>query len=360
MSGTVEARTQWMHPLETKGRYRAGLCAERPDHIEVRVFGAGVTVAEGLCSFKEREKKSKEMNPQPTIAIISPGDMGHAIGAVLRQHGLRILTNLQDRSARTAALAAQAGMIDVADDQTLVREADILLSVLVPAQATACAERVAAAVRATHTTLLFADCNAISPRTVQSIEYLLREAGADVVDVGIIGLPPQAGRAETRLYVSGPAAERLKVLNEYGLEIRAMGPTVGQASGLKMCYASVTKGLTALASEALTAGRALGLADVLTDELRDSQGALFQWFERQIPSMPPKAYRWVGEMEEIARTFADLDLPPQMLEGAAALYRLVERTELGRETPEERHLGQTLEEVTAILAAALKKEADQP
>src|SRR5260370_35231515 len=90
------------------------------------------------------------MNPQPTIGIISPGDMGHAIGAVLRQHGLRILTNLQDRSARTAALAAQAGMIEVADDQTLVREADILLSVLLAAQAAACAERVAAAERRPH------------------------------------------------------------------------------------------------------------------------------------------------------------------------------------------------------------------
>lgn len=98
----------------------------------------------------------------------------------------------------------------------------------------------------------------------------------------------------------------------------------------------------------------------MTDELRESQPELFRWFERQIPRMPPKAYRWVGEMEEIARTFADLGLPPQMLEGAAALYRLVERTELGTETPEERHRGQTLVEVTAILAAALKQEADQP
>src|SRR5258708_25737469 len=137
------------------------------------------------------------MNPQPTIGIISPGDMGHAIGAVLRQQGLRIVTTLQHRSARTAALAAQAGMIDVADDQTLVREADILLSVLVPAQAAACAERVAAAVRATHTTLLFADCNAISPRTGQSIADRLREAGADGVGVGIIGSPPQSGAAGT-------------------------------------------------------------------------------------------------------------------------------------------------------------------
>jgi 3-hydroxyisobutyrate dehydrogenase-like beta-hydroxyacid dehydrogenase len=125
-----------------------------------------------------------------------------------------------------------------------------------------------------------------------------------------------------------------------------------------MCYASLTKGLTALAIEALTAGEALGLTEILTGELRESQAELLGWFERQIPRMPPKVYRWVGEMEEIARTFADLGLPPQMLEGAAALYRLVERTELGAETPEERHLGQTLTEVTDILAAALQQAAN--
>ncbi len=102
------------------------------------------------------------------------------------------------------------------------------------------------------------------------------------------------------------------------------------------------------------------LADVLTDELQDSQGELFKGFARQIPRMPPKAYRWVGEMEEIARTFADLSLSSQMVEGAAALYRLVGQTELGEETPAERHLGQTLEEVTGILASALKEEADHP
>jgi 3-hydroxyisobutyrate dehydrogenase-like beta-hydroxyacid dehydrogenase len=123
-----------------------------------------------------------------------------------------------------------------------------------------------------------------------------------------------------------------------------------------MCYASLTKGLTALATQALTAGEALGLSETLTGELRESQAELFAWFERQVPRMPPKAYRWVGEMEEIARTFADVGLPPEMLQGAAALYRLVEQTDLGAETPEERHLGQTLPEVIAILTTALKKE----
>jgi 3-hydroxyisobutyrate dehydrogenase-like beta-hydroxyacid dehydrogenase len=273
------------------------------------------------------------MKAQPTIGIVSPGDMGHALSAVLVQHGLRVLTNLKGRSPRTVALATQAGITDVGDDETLVREADMLLSVLVPAQAHAFAERIAAAMRATGSTPLFADCNAVSPRTVRSIERLLREVGTEVVDVGIIGAPPRAGRAETRLYASGPGAERLAILGEYGLDVRVIGLQVGQASGLKMCYASLTKGLTALATQALTAGQALGLSEALTGELRESQPELFAWFERQIPRMPPKAYRWVGEMEEIARTFADVGLPPQMPEGAVALYRLVELTELGTETP---------------------------
>jgi 3-hydroxyisobutyrate dehydrogenase-like beta-hydroxyacid dehydrogenase len=296
------------------------------------------------------------MTAHPTIGIVSPGDMGHALGAVLVQHGLRVLTTLQGRSPRTVALAAQAGIINVGDDNALVREANLLLSVLVPAQAYAFAERMAAAMRATGSTPLFADCNAISPRTVLSIERLLREVGAEVIDVGIIGSPPGAGKAETRLYASGPGAKRLSSLNEYGLDVRVIGSQVGQASGLKMCYASLTKGLTALATQALTAAAALGLSETVTGELRESQAGLFAWIERQVPRMPPKAYRWVGEMEEIARTFADVGLPPQMLEGAAALYRLVEQTELGDETPEERHLGQTLPELIAILAHSLKKE----
>ena len=299
------------------------------------------------------------MIAHPTIGIVSPGDMGHALGTVLVQHGLRVLTNLRDRSPRTIALAAQAGITDVSDDETLVREADMLLSVLVPAKAHALAERIAAAMPATGSTPLFVDCNAISPRTVRSIERLLRTVGVEVVDVGIIGAPPRAGRAETRLYASGPGAERLSVLGEYGLDVRMIGPQVGQASGLKMCYASLTKGLTALATQALVAGEVLGLSETLIGELRESQAELLGWFERQIPRMPPKAYRWVGEMEEIARTFNDLGLPPQMLEGAAALYRLVEQTELGTETPEERHRGQSLAEVTAILAEALTKETKQ-
>jgi 3-hydroxyisobutyrate dehydrogenase-like beta-hydroxyacid dehydrogenase len=293
------------------------------------------------------------MSSRPTIGILSPGDMGHAIGARLRRHGLRVITSLVGRSNRSAALAGKAGIIDVGEDRVLVQEADILLSILVPSEATACAERIATALQAAPTNLLFADCNAIAPRTVQAMQGIVTAAGAEFVDVGIIGGPPRNDDAGPRLYVSGAQAEQFAVLKEYGLDIRVLGPNIGQASGLKMCYASLTKGLTALATEALTAGKALGLSDALAAELQSSQPVLYRMFQGGVPAMPPKAYRWVGEMEEIARTFADLGLPPEMLEGAAAIYRFVEQTELGCEIPESRKRGQTIEEVTDILANAL-------
>jgi len=290
-----------------------------------------------------------------TVGIISPGDMGHAIGAVLHQHGMRIVTNLRGRSARTLALAKEAGISDVFDDETLVREADILLSILPPDRAYAFAERIAAIVRKTGATLLFVDCNAIAPRTAQALDQLLTEAGASFVDVCIIGSPPQAGKPGPRLYASGSQAEDMALLRTYGLDVRVLGPHNGQASGLKMCYASLTKGLTALATEALVAGRTMGLHEALAAELQALP--LFNVIERSVPGMPPKAYRWVGEMREIAKTFSDLGLPPQMPEGAANLYRFIEGTVLGGETPEQRHHGQTLGEVVEILASALAEQS---
>jgi 3-hydroxyisobutyrate dehydrogenase-like beta-hydroxyacid dehydrogenase len=294
------------------------------------------------------------MNIQ-TIGLLSPGDMGHAIGAVLHQHGLRVITNLHGRSARTATLAKTAGIIDVSDDRMLVREADMLLSILPPAQAYSFAERITSALRETGADMLFVDCNAIAPRTVQAIEQLITAAGASFVDVGIIGGPPQPASQGPRLYASGPRAEDVAQLAEYGLDIRVLGSQSGQASGLKMCYASITKGFTALATEALVASQVLGLQDALLAELQALP--LFNTIKRSVPAMPPKAYRWVGEMEEIAATFADLGLSPQMHQGAAALYHFVEGTILGTETPEQRQHGQTLEDAITILATALAERS---
>ena len=290
-----------------------------------------------------------------TVGLLSPGDMGHSIGGVLRTYGLRVLTHLGGRSARTRSLAERAGIEDTSSLETLVGEADVLLCVLVPARAVEVAQEVAAAIRAAAADLLYVDCNAVSPRTVRLVGETIQAAGGRFADVGIIGPPPR--KPGTRFYASGPGAGEFAELAAFGLDVRVIGDEIGQASGLKMCYGALTKGLTALGTELLVAAHRLGLADVLRAEQRESIPGVLTWLERSLPSMPPKAYRWVGEMEEIAATFADLGLTPNILQGAADMYRFVAETSIGQESPETRDPNRGLDGVVAALAEALREPA---
>ena len=115
---------------------------------------------------------------KPTIAIMSPGDMGHAVAAVLRQGGLRVISQLDGRSQRTRALADRAGIEEVADDAALVREAEIILAIVVPAAAVALAERIARAIAASGARPLYVDCNAIAPQTTRRIAEVIEGVGA--------------------------------------------------------------------------------------------------------------------------------------------------------------------------------------
>src|SRR6476646_10338201 len=125
-----------------------------------------------------------------TVGILSPGDMGSGVGTVLHQHGLRVLTCLAGRGQGSRERAAQAGIEDVADLDTLVRECDVILSIIPPSVAGAVADQVAAAVKATGADLLYADCNAIAPSTAQSVGRSILASGARFADAGIIGGPP--------------------------------------------------------------------------------------------------------------------------------------------------------------------------
>ncbi|MDQ6673125.1 MAG: DUF1932 domain-containing protein [Chloroflexota bacterium] len=255
-----------------------------------------------------------------TAGILSPGEMGSGVGTVLHQHGLRVLTRLAGRGPDSRARAQDAGFEDVPDLEALVRQADVVLSIVPPSVAGSVADQVAAAVRATGADVLYADCNAVAPSTVQRIATTLLDAGARFADAGIIGPPPT--RPGNRIFASGAGAGDLQMLAAFGLDVRVLGPDVGQASGLKMCYAALTKGLQALGAELLVAARLLGVEDTLREEQNEgaSLAAVRHFVERSLPTMPPKAYRWIGEMEEIARCFEDLGLPGRMLLGAADVY----------------------------------------
>jgi 3-hydroxyisobutyrate dehydrogenase-like beta-hydroxyacid dehydrogenase len=284
-----------------------------------------------------------------TIGILSPGDMGHAIGAVLRQHGVRVVAALDGRSERTRRLAEEAGIQNVGSIERLVTEADLVLSVLVPSAAVSAAEQVAGAMRAAGKSLLYADCNAIAPQSARAIDVLIREAGGQFVDASIIGGPPR-GAGSPRIYASGRHAAELEPLRAAGLDIRLLGEEVGAASGLKMCYGALTKGFVAIGTELLVAAHRMGLDAALREELSNSQKVMLDALARSIPAMPSKAHRWIGEMEEIAATFGALGLPANLYQGVADLYRQVAATPLGQEAPEEQDRSRSLAEVIAALA----------
>ena len=286
-----------------------------------------------------------------TVGIISPGDMGHVVSRVLIDHGLRVVSCLAERSQRTQRLAAKAGVTDLLSYAELVEQADLILSILVPAQAVKAAQRVAEAT--TQADVLYVDCNAVAPRTVKKIDRIIKNVGGNFLDASIIGPPPRSDES-TRFYASGPNVEQLSILNRYGLEIRPLGQEIGQASAIKMCYAALTKGLTALCAELLTAAETLGVSADLAEEFELSQTALYQRMQKGLPSLPSKSRRWIGEMEEIAVTFADVGLTPNILAGAADIFRFISQTELANLSPEQPDAFPSMEKMITQLARDLQ------
>ncbi|HEX2828738.1 MAG TPA: DUF1932 domain-containing protein [Burkholderiales bacterium] len=268
------------------------------------------------------------------VGVLSPGDMGQAVAGRIKATGREVYTSLAGRSERTAALAKEAGLTDAGSVRKVVETCDAVLSVMNPGSAVDAAREVAQAMRKTKKKLVYVDCNAIAPQTVKEIETLISEAGGTFIDGGIIGPPPR-GKAKTKLYISGPNATLLTEIEDEQLRIRVVGERNGDASAVKMCYASMTKGTMALGMELLIAARKLGVEEQVVAEMQDSQGDMLEWVLSRSVSMPPKAYRWVPEMNEIAKTFEGAGLTPRILLGAADMYEFIAATPLGKESPED-------------------------
>lgn len=285
-----------------------------------------------------------------TVGILSPGDMGHAVGRVLRENGAEVLSCLQGRSERTRGLCRAAGIEEADSFDELVERCDLVLSILVPAESEAAARTVAKAMICTGSELTYVDCNAVSPGTAKRVMAIVEEAGGRFVDAGIIGGPPRDRHSGTRFPASGPHASGFASLTEYGLKVNVVGNEVGQASGLKMCYAASTKGPSALMVELLTAAHRMGLYDALVEHLGEAR---LQQAERSVGGVPSKAHRWVGEMEEIAKTFAEVGLTPKTYTGAAEIFTMVAESPLGDERPETRDESRPLEETIRVLAESI-------
>jgi 3-hydroxyisobutyrate dehydrogenase-like beta-hydroxyacid dehydrogenase len=284
------------------------------------------------------------------IGIMSPGDMGQAVALQLRAKGFNVCTALEGRSDRTRALAREAELTDAGSIGQLVARCDVVLSIMDPGSAVAFARLAADGLRATGSNTLIVDCNAIAPDTVRQIADIIQQGGGRFLDGGIIGPPPR-GKAKTSLYVSGPGAGNLEQLAGPQLIVRAIGEGISDASALKMCYGALNKGTQALWLEVLIAAQRLGVADLLEQQLQQSQTERYNWALGQFPPLPPKAYRWVPEMLEISKTLGAVGMTAKMFEGAADVYRFVAATSLGKETPESRDKTQGGKDIVRLLAS---------
>jgi len=250
----------------------------------------------------------------PVVAVIAPGMMGAAVGKRLADHGLKVLTSLKGRSAETTARAKAAGMVSASDEE--IAATDFILSILPPGDAVALAQRFAPALTASNSKPVFVDCNAVSPPTVERIAAAVAPTGSPFVDAGIIGAPPKPGDAGPRFYASGPDAPRFAKLKDFGLDVRVLAGPMSAASAMKMSYAGITKGTQAL-------GAAMLLADALFAELQGSQPQMLAWLKRNLALMPPKAYRWVAEMHEIADFVGQDPAAHELYLGAAHFYEQI-------------------------------------
>ena len=287
------------------------------------------------------------------IAILRPGNMGGAVGACLKQSGYDVITCLAGRSDFTRRKAEEAGFRDVPDMAALVREADLILSILDPAKADEIALSVAAAMKETGETPIFADCNATSPATAERLNGIIEGAGGRFVDVGIIGGAPTRRENYPQFCVSGPHAALLDEVHDKGVRIEHIGPNIGQGSAIKICNGAYNKGAFALYTSVMLAAEHYGCTDFLRERLPGSQSGTAERLDNAILRLPSLSGRYIGEMEQVAETFEAIGLTPHIHRGAADLFRLLNASPLASERREEIDPDRTVADVLQDLAKTL-------
>ncbi len=261
---------------------------------------------------------SVETTPAPLgrVALLHPGSMGVTIGAALVATGHDVGWTGEDRSAASHRRAEATGLVDAGSLTDLLAGSDTVVSVCPPDAAVMVARLVSKHGGARR----YVDANAIAPTTARQVADIVTSSGGAYVDGGIIG-PPATVSGTTRLYLSGDDADLVaSAFTGSNVEAVATEGGVGGASALKLCYAGWTKGSAALLLTMRSAAESAGVADALMAEWERSQPGLTNRADATAAGTAPKAWRWVGEMEEIAAFLESERLPSGSFAAAAELF----------------------------------------
>ena len=250
------------------------------------------------------------------IGILHPGEMGISIAASAIHSGHQVYWLSQGRSDRTRARAEQYSLTEAGSLTQFCRICQVILSVCPPHAA----EEVAQSVVEAGFKGLYLDANAISPQRAIRIGQLLQRNDIQFVDGGVIGGPAWTPK-ETWLYLSGKYAKEIASCFSKGpLETKIIGNEIGKASALKMCYAAYTKGTTALLAALLATAESLGVREELYQQWDKDEAGFSEQVNRRVARVTAKAWRFEGEMHEIASTFREAGLPDGFHRASAEIY----------------------------------------
>jgi 3-hydroxyisobutyrate dehydrogenase-like beta-hydroxyacid dehydrogenase len=264
------------------------------------------------------------------IGIMSIGEMGFHWAKLLKSHGVAVLTYDKDRGEVSRKRAENAGVKSVSSMRVLVKEADLIVSIVVPFAAKKVAAKVAkAAVKSGRKDLLYLDANAISPMTADEIASVLTPASVNFVDGCIIGSAARIGKG-TIVYVSGPDAARMQALEAFGIPIKVLGAQTNQASAFKVVYAGLTKGLQGLFCELLMGARRFGLLNEIRAQYEESFPGLLDKVSPSIVGLQIHAARRAEEMDELKRTFHSHGLKSFMAPAAQKVLQAIAALNLGQ------------------------------
>jgi hypothetical protein len=251
----------------------------------------------------------------PTIGILYPGEMGAALGRVLAEDGLRVVTTVEGRSPRTRRLCHEAGLEVLPSLAAVVRRADVIFSLVTPAAALEVAREFAASCKGLATPKTYVDANSVAPATAAAVARAVKPTGARFADAAIHGLAAQL-RPRGIVYLSGPAAADVANLLAGSLRVRVAGDKPGQASAVKGALAGMSKGLAALFTEIALLARTAGVWGPFLEGCGLFYPGVLQAVERLLPTYPRHAARREEEMAELERAMKTLGLRPALVRGA--------------------------------------------
>lgn len=252
-----------------------------------------------------------------TIGILHPGAMGISLAASAQNSGHTVVWASQARSPQTVERATRHSLVDVQSVAALSQICSIIITVCPPHAAEAVAQQVVAA----GYKGLYVDANAISPQRAVRIGEAMTGQGISFVDGSIIGGPAWEANT-TWLYLSGQETARVAHCFAAGpLATESIGEVIGKASALKMCYAAYTKGTAALLAAILGAAESLQVREALARQWDRDEAGFADRVNQRVRRVTAKSWRFAGEMEEIAATFAEAGMPDGFHIAAAEIYR---------------------------------------